>query len=93
MEANLLISNNHLNDKIIHLIIVKSYVDGKKFFKNFDNDKKIKSIIIELKFLCLNWKKYNEILKIFKKNNLEILNMYCTSFINHFFILIILTKK
>ncbi len=93
MEANLLISNNHLNDKIIHLIIVKSYVDGKELVENFDNDKKIKSIIIELKFLCLNWKKYNEILNIFKKNNLEILNMYCTSFIKSFSYINYFNKK
>ena len=56
MEANLLISNNYVNDKIIHLITVKSNIDGKEYFEKFDNDKKIKSIIIELKFLCLNWK-------------------------------------
>ena len=93
MEANLLISNNYVNDKIIHLITVKSNIDGKEYFEKFDNDKKIKSIIIELKILYLNWNKYNEILNIFKKNNLEILNIYCTSFIKSFFYINYFNKK
>ena len=54
MEANSLINNNYIKDKIIHLITVKSIIDDKEFFENINDDKKINSIIIELKFLCLN---------------------------------------
>ena len=84
MEANLLITNNYIKDKIIHLITTKSVIDGKEFFENFNNDKKTKSIIIELKYLCLNFERYNKILNIFKKNNLQILNLYCSSYIKSF---------
>ena len=55
MEANLLITNNYIKDKIIHLITTKSIIDGKEFFENFNNDKKTKSIIIEesLDYCCM----------------------------------------
>ena len=84
MEANLLISNNYIEDKIIHIITTKSIIDGSDYLENFKNDKKIKSIIVEIKFLCLNFKRYNEILNIFKKNNLQITNLYCSSYIKSF---------
>ena len=83
-EANLLITNNYSKDKIIHLITVKSIIDKKESFENFNEEKKIKSIIIELKFLCLNWNRYQKILNIFKKNNLQILNLYCSSYVKSF---------
>ena len=86
-EANLLIANNYLENKIIHLITTKSIFDGIDTYENFKNDKKAKSIIIEIKFLCLNWKRYNDISNIFKKNNLEILNLYCSSYVKSFFYL------
>ena len=84
MEANLLITHNYIKDKIIHIITAKSIINGKEFFENFNNDKKTKSIIIELKYLCLNFERYNKILNIFKKNNLQILNLYCSSYIKSF---------
>jgi len=93
MEANLLITNNYVKDKIIHLITVKSTVDGKEFFDNINDGKKVKSIIIELKFLCLNWKRYENILNIFKKNNLQILNLYCSSYIKSFSYINFFNKK
>ena len=63
MEANLLISNNYIEDKIIHIITTKSIIDGSDYLENFKNDKKIKSIIVEIKFLCLNFKNLYLILK------------------------------
>ena len=84
MEANSLINNNYIKDKIIHLITVKSIIDNKEFFEDITDDKKINSIIIELKFLCLNKEIYEKILKIFKENNLQISNFYCSSYIKSF---------
>ena len=84
MEANLLINNNYIKDKIIHLITVKSIVDGNEYFENFDYNKKINSVIVEFKFLCLNLNIYENILNIFKKNNLQITNLYCSSYIKFF---------
>ena len=93
MEANLLITHNYIKDKIIHLITAKSIIDGKEYFENFNNDKKTKSIIIELKYLCLNFERYNKILNIFKKNNLQILNLYCSSYIKSFSYINFFKKK
>tara|TARA_B100001123_G_scaffold371174_1_gene434167 strand:- start:946 stop:2124 length:1179 start_codon:yes stop_codon:yes gene_type:complete len=93
MEANLLITNNYVKDKIVHLITVKSEVDGEEFSENFIDDKKIKSIVIELKFLCLNWDRYKNISNIFKKNNLQIINLYCSSYIKSFSYINYFNKK
>ena len=84
MEANSLINNNYIKDKVIHLTTMKSIVDDKEFSGQIDNDKKINSIIIELKFLCLNFEIYEKILNIFKKNNLQVLNFYCSSYVKSF---------
>ena len=92
-EANLLIFNNYLKDKIIHIIKIKSIFDGKDFYEDILNDKKAKSIIIELKFLCLNLKIYENISNIFKKNNLEIINFYCSSYIKSYSYINFFSKK
>ena len=92
-EANLLIFNNYLKDKIIHIIKIKSIFDGKDFYEDILNDKKAKSIIIELKFLCLNLKINENISNIFKKNNLEIINFYCSSYIKSYSYINFFSKK
>ncbi len=92
-EANLLIFNNYLKDKIIHIIKIKSIFDGKDFYEDTFNDKKAKSIIIEFKFLCLNLKIYENISNIFKKNNLEIINFHCSSYIKSYSYINFFSKK
>ena len=92
-EANLLIFNNYLKDKIIHIIKIKSIFDGKDFYEDTLDDKKAKSIIVELKFLCLNLKIYENISNIFKKNNLEIINFYCSSYIKSYSYINFFSKK
>ena len=80
-EANLLIINNYVKDKIIHLVPIKYIFDGKEYSSNFDKNIKAKTIIIEIKFLCLPIKIYDKIVDIFKKNNLEIMNFFCSSYV------------
>ena len=92
-EANLLIFNNYLKDKIVHIIKINSIYDGVDFYEDTLIDKKAKSIIIELKFLCLNWKIYENISNIFKKNNLEIINFYCSSYIKSYSYINFFSKK
>ena len=92
-EANLLIFNNYLKDKIVHIIKINSIYDGIDFYEDTLIDKKAKSIIIELKFLCLNWKIYENISNIFKKNNLEIINFYCSSYIKSYSYINFFSKK
>lgn len=83
-EANLLIINNYVKDKIIHLVPIKYIIDGKDYFKKIKDEDKLNSIVIEIKFICINWNIYNKILNIFKNNNLQILNMYCSSYVKFF---------
>ena len=45
---------------------------------------KIKSLILEIKFICLNKSLINDISNKFKKNNLNILNIYCSSYVKSF---------
>lgn len=80
-EANQLIKNNYVDKKIIHVITSKYIFDGKEYSSNFDKNIKAKTIIIEIKFLCLPIKIYDKIVDIFKKNNLEIMNFFCSSYV------------
>ena len=84
MEANQLISNNYINYKILHLITSKFTIDGKEYFEKVADNFKTKSIVVELKFLSLNKEIYNKISQIFKINNLQILNLFCTSYVKSF---------
>ena len=81
LEANQLIKNNYIDKKIVHIISTKIILDGKEFSKIFDDNFKTKSIIIEIKFVCLKKKIFNQISKIFKTNNLQISNFFCTSYV------------
>tara|TARA_B100001250_G_scaffold408470_1_gene430940 strand:- start:719 stop:1894 length:1176 start_codon:yes stop_codon:yes gene_type:complete len=81
LEANELIKNNYINKKIIHIITKKNILDGKEFPMNFNDNLKLNSVILELKFILLPKDEYDEIVKIVKKNNLQILNFFCTSYV------------
>ena len=81
LEANQLIKNNYVDKKIIHVISTSIIIDGNKLKKNLDKSIKAKSIILELKFICLPSEKFNNILGVFKKNNLQVLNLYCSSYV------------
>ena len=81
LESNQLINNNYIDKKIIHLITTKNIIDGEEINENFDKNLKAKSIIVEVKFICLRLDEYENILKVFKENNLQILNVYCSSYI------------
>ena len=83
-ECNQLIKNNYINKKIIHIVITRHIFDGKEITENLKNDLSVKSIIIEIKFIFLPIKKYTEITNVFKKNNLEISNFFCSSYVKSF---------
>ena len=44
-------------------------------------DIKIKSLILEIKFICLKKTLIDDIKNTFKKNNLNVLNIFCSSYI------------
>ena len=83
-EANQLIKNNYINKKIIHVITITNIIDGKVISKDINYNLKANSIILDIKFICLPIDKFNKILNLFKLNNLQILNFYCSSYIKSF---------
>ncbi|MBD1145846.1 hypothetical protein IDH13_02990 [Pelagibacterales bacterium SAG-MED34] len=80
-EAHFLISRNNFKDQVIHLIINNIIVDENKTLDKITNDFKIKSLVLEIKFICLNKILIENITNKFKNNNLKILNLYCTSYV------------
>lgn len=93
LEANQLIKNNYIKNKILHVITTKNIIDGKEIIYNEKNNLEAKSVIIEIKFICLPKEIYNKILNNFKKNNLQILNFYCSSYVKSFFYVNSFNKK
>ena len=83
-EAHFLISRNNFKDQVIHLIINNIIVDENKTLDKITNDFKIKSLVLEIKFICLNKILIENITNKFKNNNLKISNLYCTSYVNIF---------
>ncbi len=80
-EAHFLISQNNFKDQIIHLIINNIIVDENKTLDKIIDDMKIKSLILEIKFICLSKILIENITNKFKINNLKISNLYCTSYV------------
>ena len=83
-EAHFVISQNNFKDQVIHLLVNNIYVDGYKKLETIIEDIKIKSLILEIKFICLSKILINKISNQFKKNNLKILNLYCSSYVKAF---------
>ena len=81
LELNQLVKNNFVNKKIIHIISSKIIIDGEELNKSSYSNIKAKSVILEVKFFCLPLDKFNQIINIFKKNNLQVLNFFCSSYI------------
>ncbi len=80
-EANFIVSENNFKDKILHISINNMIVDDNKKLENDLDNLKTKSLILELKFICLKKSSINNLSNKFKKNNLNILNIYCSSYV------------
>ena len=78
-EAKNLLQNYHDNLKIIHTITNKFLIDDKEYYLNLDKKLLGKKIIIDFKFVCIPNDKYLFIEDLFKKNSVQILNLFCTS--------------
>ncbi len=92
-EANYIISENYFKDQVIHIILSQITVDNGKKINDTSDNTKIKSLILEIKFICLEKSLVNEIIQKFKKNNLNILNLYCSSYVKSNFFKESLEKK
>ena len=80
-EAKFFVSQNNFKDQIIHSIINNIAVDKNKKLNKITEDFKIKSLILEIKFICLSKILVDNISSKFKKNNLKISNLYCSSYL------------
>ena len=84
-EANFIISENNFRDQVIHIDINNIIVDDNRKLENLFDDIKIKSLKLEIKFICLKKSTINNLSNKFKKNNLNILCIYCSSYVKSFF--------
>ena len=84
-EALFYISQNNFKDQIIHLVVNNILVDDHKKLDKINEDIKIRSLILEIKFICLSKILLDNISNQFKKNNLKISNLYCSSYVKAFF--------
>ena len=80
-EANFIVSQNNFKDQIIHLVVNKILADDKKKVDKIIEDIKIKTLILEIKFLCLSKIIVDEISNTFKNNNLKIADLYCSTYV------------
>ena len=79
IEAKKILHNHHGNLKIIHTITNKFLIDDKEYYKDLDKNLVGKKIVIDFKFVCIPNDKYLFIEDLFKKNSVQILNLFCTS--------------
>ena len=84
-EAKFIISENNFRDQVIHIDINNIIVDDNIKLETKFHDIKIKSLILEIKFICLKKSLIKNLSNKFKKNNLNILYIYCSSYVKSFF--------
>ena len=84
-EAHFIVSQNYFKDQVIHLKINSITINEKKKLEEINKELKIKSLILEIKFLCLSKKITKKIYDLFKKNNLSISNLYCSTYVKTFY--------
>ena len=84
-EAQFFVSQNNFKDQIIHSVINNIVVDETNKLDKITQDFNINSLILEIKFICLNKNLVDEISDKFKKNNIKISNLYCSSYVKSVF--------
>ena len=74
------IEKNYPDYKIIDVVRSSLTLDGIEI-DEFPNKKKVKSLLVELKILCTNKKSHDDIINKFKSENLNVINLFFTSFL------------
>ena len=74
------IEKNYPDNKIIDVVRSSLTLDGIEI-DEFPNKKKVKSLLVELKILCTNKKSHDDIINKFKSENLNVINLFFTSFL------------
>ncbi|MDC3043438.1 hypothetical protein OA160_02245 [Candidatus Pelagibacter sp.] len=82
LELNQLVSSYYNNFRLVHIIMDKCIIDNKEVFTKIPNNKIISNNFkAEFKLICLPKKLINNIRNKFLKNNINILNIFCTSYV------------
>ncbi len=85
VELNRLISLHYSQYKILHIILDKCYIDDKNYLELPKNINKANNFKIEFKIICFK-KKFLEFIETnFNKTNLNVKNIFCTSYIKSLF--------
>ena len=85
-EAKFIISENNIKSKIIHVVVKKIIVDDNKKLEKIIQNLNIKSLLLEIKFICINKTFIQNILSTFKNINIKVKNIYCSSYVkSHFY--------
>ena len=81
LEINQLINSNYFNYNIIHTLLSRCIIDGKNYNNIPDKKIKINEIKAEFKIICLPKGLITDIKNDFAKDNIQIIDIYCTSYI------------
>ena len=84
-EVTQIVVSNYQNYTIIHSILNKCIIDEIEFTEIPKEKKKIKNIKVDLKFICFPKLFIQNLKNKFNENNINILNIFCTSYVKTFF--------
>ena len=84
-EVTQIVVSNYQNYTIIHSILNKCIIDEIEFTEVPKEKKKIKIIKVDLKFICFPKLFIQNLKNKFNENNINILNIFCTSYVKTFF--------
>ena len=79
-EVTQIVNLNYQNYIIIHSILNKCIIDEIEFLELPKEKKKIKNIKVDLKFICYPKVFIQNLKNKFNENNINILNIFCTSY-------------
>ena len=80
-EASFIVSQNNFKSQIIHIVVNNIRIDKNEKIEKIVENIKIKSLTLDIKFICIDKIFVNKISDILKKNNLKITNLYCSSYV------------
>ena len=80
-EAKNVVQKNYFNKKIIHMIVKKYLFDEKIFYEIPDEKMDYKSLVVEIKFICISKEIWERLESSFNDNYLTIENVYCSSYV------------
>ena len=81
LEVNQIIEIYYKDLEIVHIILCQCIIDDKIYFELPKEKKKFKNIKIDFKLICFPKLLVSNIKNIFKKINVNVTNIFCTSYV------------